>query len=122
MWLIYIHTYIPPPSFIISRLLYAYGGSGVCNVKYSNVLRLRICFPFFARLLLLLLLLLIDLTFLHDGCEELEFAGSVEADEIHAPVPAKVSAVEPVPVLELVPRFSPGQEVIVASPFHVRDP
>lgn len=56
---------------------------------------------------------------LHNGLEKLEFFRSVKADEIHAPVSAEVSAVEPIPVLELVPGFPPGHEVVVASPFHV---
>ena len=40
----------------------------------------------------------------------------VEADEIHAPVPTEVAAVEPVPVLELVPGLPPRQEVVVPAP------
>jgi len=46
----------------------------------------------------------------------------LEGDEVHAPVPAKVTAVEPVPVLKFVPGFPPRQEIIVAAPLHVRNP
>jgi hypothetical protein len=48
-------------------------------------------------------------------------AGGVEADEVHAPLAAEVSAVEPVPVLKLVPGLAPGQEVVVIADLAVRD-
>ena len=51
----------------------------------------------------------------HDSGKELELSGCVEADEVHAPVAAEVAAVEPVPVLELVPGLAPGQEVVVVA-------
>jgi hypothetical protein len=60
-------------------------------------------------------------TLSHDSCKKLIFSGCVEADEIHASVAAKVSAVEPVPVLELVPGLPPRQKVIVTVPNHVRN-
>ena len=61
------------------------------------------------------------LTFLHDGGEQLVLSRCVEGDEVHAPVPAEVPPVEPVPVLELVPGLPPREEVVVALPFHVGD-
>jgi hypothetical protein len=48
-------------------------------------------------------------------------AGGVEADEVHAPLAAEVSPVEPVPVLKLVPGLAPGQEVVVIADLAVRD-
>ena len=72
-------------------------------------------------LLYFLSVFVLFLTLLHDGGEELELLRCVETDEIHAPVPAEVPAVEPIPVLELVPGLPPGEEVIVAAPLHVRD-
>ena len=62
------------------------------------------------------------LTLLHDFLEHLEFEGRLEADEIHAALAAKVPPVEPVPVLELVPRLAPRQEVVVAVELSVRGP
>ena len=59
------------------------------------------------------------LTLLHDGSKQFVFSRCVEADEVHAPVPAEVPPVEPVPVLELVPGLAPGQEVVVTTPFDV---
>lgn len=60
-----------------------------------------------------------DVIFLHNFGEQFKLSGSVEAYEIHAPVPAKVSSVEPIPVLEFVPRLPPREEVVMAFPFHV---
>ena len=60
-------------------------------------------------------------TFLHNCGKELELFGRVEAHEVHAPVAAKVAAVEPVPIFKLVPRLPPRQKVIVTFPFHMRD-
>ena len=51
----------------------------------------------------------------HDFLKHPEFSGCVEADEVHAPLAAEVAAVEPVPVLELVPGLAPGQEVVVVA-------
>ncbi len=48
-----------------------------------------------------------NLTLSHNSGKKLELSGGVEADEIHAPVATEVAAVEPVPVLELVPRLPP---------------
>ena len=62
------------------------------------------------------------LTLLHDFLEHLEFEGRLEADEVHAALAAEVPPVEPVPVLELVPRLPPGQEVVVAAELSVGDP
>jgi len=56
----------------------------------------------------------------HDLLEHLELLGGIEGDEVHAPVPAKVTAVEPVPVLELMPGFTPGQKIVVVPNFHMR--
>jgi hypothetical protein len=61
------------------------------------------------------------LTFFHDCGKESVLSGFVEADEVHAAVATKVPSVEPVPVLELVPRFPPGEEVVVIAPLHVRN-
>jgi len=63
-----------------------------------------------------------DVVFLHDILEHLELAGRLEGDQVHAPVPTEVPAVEPVPVLKLMPGFPPGQEVIVLANLHVRLP
>ena len=41
--------------------------------------------------------------------------GVLEGDEVHASLPTEVPGVEPVPVLELVPWFSPGEEVVVPA-------
>jgi len=60
-----------------------------------------------------------DIILSHDLLEHLELAGSVEGDEVHAPVPAEVPSVEPVPVLKLVPGLSPGEEVVMISDLHV---
>lgn len=62
-----------------------------------------------------------DVILSHDSGKKLVFPGSVEADEIHATISAKVSSVKPIPILKLVPRLSPGQEVIVSVPYHVRN-
>jgi hypothetical protein len=61
------------------------------------------------------------LTLTSDGGEESELSGCFKTDQVHASVPAKVASVEPVPVLKLVPRLSPRQEVVVSAPLHVRD-
>jgi len=61
-----------------------------------------------------------NVIFSHDLLEHVELAGPVEGDEVHAPVPAEVSPVEPVPVLKLVPGLAPGEEVVVLSHLHVR--
>ena len=37
----------------------------------------------------------------------------LKGDEVHASLTTKVPSVEPVPVLELVPGFSPGEEVVM---------
>ena len=37
----------------------------------------------------------------------------LKGDEVHASLTTKVPSVEPVPVLELVPRLPPGEEVVV---------
>ena len=63
-----------------------------------------------------------SLTLLHDFLEHLELEGSLEADEVHAALAAKVPPVEPVPVLELVPRLAPREEVVVAAKLSVGDP
>jgi len=60
-----------------------------------------------------------DVVFIHDILEHLELAGRIEGDQVHAPVPAEVPPVEPVPVLKLMPGFPPGQEVIVLANLHV---
>ena len=51
----------------------------------------------------------------HDLGEHFELDGVVEADEVHAPLPAEVPPVEPVPVLPLVPVVPPREEVVVAA-------
>ena len=56
-----------------------------------------------------------SLTLLHDFLEHLELEGRLEADEVHAALAAEVPPVEPVPVLELVPRLAPRQEVVVVA-------
>ena len=38
---------------------------------------------------------------------------TLERDQVHTALSAEVSAIEPVPVLELVPGLSPGEEVVV---------
>ena len=38
---------------------------------------------------------------------------TLEGDQVHAPLAAKVPAIEPVPVLELVPGLPPGEEIVV---------
>lgn len=63
-----------------------------------------------------------DVILLHDFDKHLELLGVFEADEVHASLPAKVAPVEPVPVLEFVPRFPPGEEVVVFAQFAVGDP
>ena len=40
------------------------------------------------------------LTSVHDLSEHLELSLGVEGDEVHAPVPAEVAPIEPVPVLQ----------------------
>jgi len=55
----------------------------------------------------------------HDFLEHFELSWAVERHEVHASVPAKVSSVEPIPVLKLVPRFSPRKEIVVIAHFHV---
>ena len=57
----------------------------------------------------------------HDLLEHPKLSGGLEADEVHAPLSAEVSSVEPVPVLKLVPGLPPGQEVVVVSDFAVRN-
>ena len=37
----------------------------------------------------------------------------LKGHEVHTSLPAEVPAVEPVPVLELVPGLSPGEEIVV---------
>ena len=49
----------------------------------------------------------ISLTFFHDGGKECIFAWSVKAHKVHAPVTAEVSSIKPIPVLKLMPRFTP---------------
>ena len=39
--------------------------------------------------------------------------GILEGDEIHTPLTTEVPGIEPVPVLKLVPRLSPGEEVVM---------
>merc|ERR1719273_2406700 len=39
--------------------------------------------------------------------------GVLKGDEVHTPLPTEVPGVEPVPVLELVPWLSPGEEVVM---------
>ena len=39
----------------------------------------------------------------------------LEGHEVHAALPAEVPRVEPVPVLELVPGFPPGEEIVVLA-------
>ena len=63
-----------------------------------------------------------SLTLLHDFLEHLELEGRLEADEVHAALAAEVPPVEPVPVLELVPRLAPREEVVVAAQLSVGDP
>ena len=58
---------------------------------------------------------------LHDGGHQPVLVVRVEADQVHAPVAAEVAAVEPVPVLKLVPWLPPRQKVVVVVPFHVRN-
>jgi len=55
----------------------------------------------------------------HNFLEDLEFARSVKRNEVHAPVSAEVSSIEPVPILEFMPGLSPGQEVVVIANLHV---
>ena len=38
---------------------------------------------------------------------------TLEGHQVHAALSAEVPAVEPVPVLELVPGLSPGEEIVV---------
>ena len=57
----------------------------------------------------------------HDLLKHPELSRCLEADEVHAPLSAEVSSVEPVPVLELVPGFPPRQEVVVVAHFTVRN-
>jgi len=61
-----------------------------------------------------------NVIFSHDLLEHFVLAGRLEGDEVHAPVPAKVPPVEPVPVLKLVPGFPPGEEVVMVPHLHVR--
>ena len=63
-----------------------------------------------------------SLTLLHDFLEHLELEGRLEADEVHAALAAEVPPVEPVPVLELVPRLAPRQEVVVVAQLSMRCP
>ena len=39
--------------------------------------------------------------------------GVLKGDEVHTPLATEVPGVEPVPVLELVPGLSPGEEIVV---------
>jgi hypothetical protein len=57
----------------------------------------------------------------HDLLEHPKLSGGLEADEVHAPLSAEVSSVEPVPVLKLVPGLPPGQEVVMVADFAVRN-
>ena len=41
--------------------------------------------------------------------------GVLKGDEVHTPLATEVPGVEPVPVLELVPGLSPGEEVVVPA-------
>ena len=85
-----------------------------------------------------------SLTSGHDLFEHLELARGVKGDEVHAPVPAEVAPIEPVPVLDnelldvanrttskskdakghlkLVPRLPPAEEVVVVPDLHVAFP
>jgi len=47
-------------------------------------------------------------TLLHDFLKHLKLYRIVKGDEVHAAFTAEVATVEPVPVLELVPWFTPG--------------
>ena len=55
-------------------------------------------------------------TSVHDLGEVSVLLGGLEGCEVHAALPAEVSAIEPVPVLELVPGLPPRQEVVVPAP------
>ena len=68
----------------------------------SSSLSFSLSFSFFpsVSLNIALSLYLPHITFLHDILEHLELAGRLEGDQVHAPVPTEVPAVEPVPVLE----------------------
>ncbi len=46
----------------------------------------------------------------------------LEAHEVHTTLATKVPAVEPIPVLEFMPRLPPGQEVVMISQLPVRRP
>ena len=59
------------------------------------------------------------LTLLHHFLEHLELEGRLEADEVHAALAAEVAPVEPVPVLEFVPRLAPREEVVVVAELSV---
>jgi len=61
-----------------------------------------------------------NVVFSHDLLEHFVLPGGVERYEVHAPVPAKVPPVEPVPVLKLVPGFPPRKEVVMVPNLHVR--
>ena len=63
----------------------------------------------------------LNLTLLHDLLEHLELERRLEGDEVHAPLTAEVATVEPVPVLEAVPRLTPRKEIVVGAQFAVGD-
>ena len=52
-------------------------------------------------------------TFEHDLGKVPVLVRALEGDQVHAPLAAKVPAIEPVPVLELVPGLPPGEEIVV---------
>jgi len=60
-----------------------------------------------------------DIVSRHNLLEHLELAGCVKGHKVHAAVPAEITSVEPVPVLKLVPRFPPAEEVVVVADLHV---
>merc|ERR1711981_1403740 len=57
----------------------------------------------------------------HNGGEKAEFSRGVKADQIHASVSAEIATIEPIPIFKFVPRLPPRQEIIMASPLHVRN-
>ena len=61
-------------------------------------------------------------TSVHDLGEVSVLLGGLEGCEVHAALPAEVPPVEPVPVLELVPRLAPRQEVVVVAQLSMRCP
>jgi len=84
---------------------------------YDNQSSLQL--KFYINFLLIENVIYMCVTCNHDFLKHFELSGVVEADEVHAPLPAEVSAVEPVPVLELVPGLTPRQEVMVSANFTV---